>query len=526
MKLFTIIVNTFFLTLLAGVALLFLLPLLPIEQSLEMRIVESGSMEPFIKTGSLVIILPKESYTVGDVITFDSTSADVPTTHRIVDTYTENDRTWFITKGDANEEADTIAIASGDIIGTVRLSVPRAGYVLDFARTQTGFILLIVLPSLLLIISEIEKIWREIKRRKPPLTPDGDSNEIKSISINSKNSSVIKNRLMVDIATPIKLPFYPTLDLTKVVKLDLDNGNFIHLLTPVSATVVICGIIIGSGFLGSTVSYYNEKEYSTNNLLQAIELDFKVFPDGLSFVFDNKGKLIDDIDGSIVTLVVSTDDSVDTLYDISTDFKGGNPLLCDAIIADSAIPFAYNAPLSSLSAIDVEFLMPWSLAFSLPNNAGLSYGDTCVLDIVLTAWHFEEVSNQGYFDEERIPLSFALIPPSESRIFIDSHEESLLLGSTTIASTTDKDKNNNGHGNDEDQNDDSNPGHSNDTEDFTDDESSIDESGMSSAFEDGNNEIIDEDDTKLDTAREKSVETEDDSIVPVDLVETQEVSTI
>ena len=86
MKIFSIIVHTIFLALLAAVALLFLLPLLPIEQNLELRIVESGSMEPAITTGSLVLILPKETYDIGDVITFKSATADVPTTHRITDT--------------------------------------------------------------------------------------------------------------------------------------------------------------------------------------------------------------------------------------------------------------------------------------------------------------------------------------------------------------------------------------------------------------------------------------------------------
>ena len=439
MKIFSIIVHTIFLALLAAVALLFLLPLLPIEQNLELRIVESGSMEPAITTGSLVLILPKETYDIGDVITFKSATADVPTTHRITDTYTENGRLWFITKGDANEEADTAAVARGDIIGTVRFDVPRAGYILDFARTPTGFMLLIVLPSVLLIISEIEKIWREIRRRKPPLYFDGDADDVKPVTISRVRSTAPKNRLMIDIATPIKRTFYPTLDLTKTVRLRSNNQQLIEPLKPVSMTVLLCTIIVGSSFFGSTVSYYNSVESSVDNALTAIELDFDVFPDDSNFAFDD-GELVGDIDGAVVTVVAPTIGSVDTLYDITTEFMGGNLLFCDAIIASSTAPFTYGGPLSSLTAVDVAFPAPWSLAFSLPDSTDLSFGDTCLIDVVLTAWHFEEISNQGYFDEERVPLSFSLIPPFAIQSFVNLQADTLLIVSTTTASSTEGDQ--------------------------------------------------------------------------------------
>src|SRR3989338_8215020 len=65
-------------------ASLFFAPLLPIKGNIEIKIVKSGSMEPAIKTGSIVVIKPASLYGVGDVITFGEDSRTTyPTTHRI-----------------------------------------------------------------------------------------------------------------------------------------------------------------------------------------------------------------------------------------------------------------------------------------------------------------------------------------------------------------------------------------------------------------------------------------------------------
>jgi hypothetical protein len=48
----------------------------------------------------------------------------------------------------------------------------------------------------------------------------------------------------------------------------------------------------------------------------------------------------------------------------------------------------------------------------LPDESGLVDGDTCRVEIVLSAWHIDEESGEGYSDEERIPLSFSLSIPA------------------------------------------------------------------------------------------------------------------
>ena len=153
-----------FIALLVGVTGLFLATLLPIPGNIEVKIVKSGSMEPTIMTGSIVVVKPAASYGVGDVVTFgEDTQRQIPTTHRIIAAYGGG---AFQTQGDANEEADPQAITERDIIGKVVFAAPYAGYVLDFARQPIGFTLMIGIPAGIIVIDELLKIFSEVRRMR------------------------------------------------------------------------------------------------------------------------------------------------------------------------------------------------------------------------------------------------------------------------------------------------------------------------------------------------------------------------
>lgn len=157
------ILNGLLIIMLIAIGGLFLVSLMPIPGNVEIKIVKSGSMEPAIQTGSLVVVMPQEYYKVKEVITFGEDNArEIPTTHRIIGVRSEPGGSFYITKGDANEEADPTEVATRDIIGKVMFHVPGAGYVLDFARQPLGFALLIGLPALMIIIEETFNIFKEI----------------------------------------------------------------------------------------------------------------------------------------------------------------------------------------------------------------------------------------------------------------------------------------------------------------------------------------------------------------------------
>jgi len=163
-KLFKILYRTFYVAIITIIVFL-LIALFPIAGNYQIKIVKSGSMEPQIKTGGIVVIKPTSSYAVGDVVTFGKdTKTDIPTTHRIVSSRAVEGVIMFTTKGDANEDPDTKEIRASDVTGKVLFDVPFFGYIIDLARKPIGFAVLIILPALIIIFDEGMKIWKEISR--------------------------------------------------------------------------------------------------------------------------------------------------------------------------------------------------------------------------------------------------------------------------------------------------------------------------------------------------------------------------
>lgn len=86
-------------------------------------VILSGSMEPMIPTGSVVVVNTADRDVLpGDVATF-SRHGDL-VTHRIL-SKTED---GYQTKGDANTDPDTGIISAEDIRGKVLFHIPMIGY--------------------------------------------------------------------------------------------------------------------------------------------------------------------------------------------------------------------------------------------------------------------------------------------------------------------------------------------------------------------------------------------------------------
>jgi len=138
---------------------------LKIPGNYKVFVVQSGSMEPKIKRMGIVVVKPAKEYKKGDVITVaEPANPKVTLTHRVVDIEEKTGRTFFVTKGDANEDPDTEKRPAENVLGKVILSVPFLGYPVSFAKTQTGFIALIVIPAVLIVYSELLTIKNEALR--------------------------------------------------------------------------------------------------------------------------------------------------------------------------------------------------------------------------------------------------------------------------------------------------------------------------------------------------------------------------
>ncbi len=124
-----------------GYVLLLMLGLQPMAMS-------TGSMTKTIPVGSLIVdrTVPPSSLRVGDVISFRKPlGAAGIATHRIIEIQRSNGHVAYRTKGDSNPVADPWAIVYRQHMQAHRMiwHVPYLGYLLLFARSRLGIIVLI-----------------------------------------------------------------------------------------------------------------------------------------------------------------------------------------------------------------------------------------------------------------------------------------------------------------------------------------------------------------------------------------------
>ncbi|MCA9361499.1 signal peptidase I [Candidatus Kaiserbacteria bacterium] len=459
MKIIYNIIYAVFIVLLLGVAGLFLGPLLPIENNIQLKIVESGSMEPNIMTGALVVIKPTNDYKVGDVITFSGTFSDTPTTHRISEIITERGQQTFITKGDANEEVDTNGVARRNIIGKVILDIPRVGYILDFTRQPIGFGLLIVLPAIMIILGEIEKIWLEVRRvrRGVSATENNPASNNKEPKIPqtvrpakslteplvvapfvskrppSHSSVVYQKSYMMDIGNPVRYQANHVVSEKRVLKQKSTTGIQTTKIKKESIfsnqwalpliTLLVSTSLIALSFVGSTVSYLNDFEISEDNQFMAVALDFIASVNNSNYNFGANNLLTENND--LITVVLPEGESVDVLYKLKVEFVTGNINLCDAVLVKTDDPIDYSGSIMGLAADGVEFDSAWNMAIKLDETAsGFTGGDICVVDMVYQAWDKTGDSETGYSDEERVKLYFNTPVSAGATLLSDSDKPS------------------------------------------------------------------------------------------------------
>ncbi len=134
----------------------------PAALGLQALTVMSGSMEPAISTGDIIVDakIPAAEAKVGDVITFrDPAAPERLKTHRVYGMEIENGTVRFATKGDANNTAEKWEVAATGEIGRVVYRLWRLGYVTHWITSRSGRLAMLALPALLLGIFELKRIW-------------------------------------------------------------------------------------------------------------------------------------------------------------------------------------------------------------------------------------------------------------------------------------------------------------------------------------------------------------------------------
>lgn len=151
----------------AGAALL----LVPRLLGWQVDTVLSGSMTPAYPVGSVLFVKPVSPPTVevGDVITFRTGARDgTPVSHRVVSVDHSSGELSFVTKGDANEDADPTPVGASALQGRVAFGVPLLGRFVRAVRTPVGFSLLLFVFGLTLMAGPFSHLART-RRRSAPL---------------------------------------------------------------------------------------------------------------------------------------------------------------------------------------------------------------------------------------------------------------------------------------------------------------------------------------------------------------------
>ena len=162
MKVFRVFGKTIYwsvIVLLLAVAAFIAVTLIDLPGNYKIQSVLSGSMEPAIKTGSIVVIKPQGSYVKNDVISFrDPLQLNTIVTHRIDGLSLKKNN--YITKGDANEDRDASEVAKGNILGKVIFTLPFAGFAAEFFKGKAG-LLVVLMIAVVIIFNELLSIKNE-----------------------------------------------------------------------------------------------------------------------------------------------------------------------------------------------------------------------------------------------------------------------------------------------------------------------------------------------------------------------------
>ena len=132
----------------------------------QVNAVLSGSMEPELEVGSLVVTRPvePESIVVGDIIVFRPVSVgENMITHRVIG-IGRSSSLYFETKGDASDMPDPFTVPAQNLIGKISFHVPYWGYFTEFLKTPFGFLFAVVIPGIVLITSYILSLLRALRK--------------------------------------------------------------------------------------------------------------------------------------------------------------------------------------------------------------------------------------------------------------------------------------------------------------------------------------------------------------------------
>jgi len=123
----------------------------------------SGSMEPNIGVGAIAYVAETDAseLEVGDVVTYNIGDGTY-VTHRIVEI--DSDNQCLVTKGDANDVADSNPVTFEQIVGRVNFHVPLLGYISIYIKTPLGIAGICGVVFIMVLLTFLPDVFSEEKK--------------------------------------------------------------------------------------------------------------------------------------------------------------------------------------------------------------------------------------------------------------------------------------------------------------------------------------------------------------------------
>lgn len=160
---------------------------------ISLYVIVSPSMVPTINVHDVIIDVGVNSDSdlkVDDIVTFYSNvinTGGYTITHRINEIKNANNEVRYYTKGDNNKSVDVGFTTIENIVGKVKMIIPKVGKMQSILASKWGWILIIFIPTLGILLSDIFKLISLFRIKKELI-------EIPDLSSLTKREEVESNK--------------------------------------------------------------------------------------------------------------------------------------------------------------------------------------------------------------------------------------------------------------------------------------------------------------------------------------------
>lgn len=196
------------------------------EPAVGLYTIVSPSMTPNLNVYDVIVdtkVKSPEDIKVGDIITFISTSTiskGLTITHRVVAIVETENGLEYKTQGDNNLTPDSTTVQFKNVLGKVFIRIPQLGRVQYFLSSAYGWLLVVVIPALFVIISDIIKIIKlaGAKKKVTEALTTEEKKQAKEAKEKEKIKENLKKRYHIERDEKEPDPLETRKKLTKVSK--------------------------------------------------------------------------------------------------------------------------------------------------------------------------------------------------------------------------------------------------------------------------------------------------------------------